>query len=171
MASALTSTGLKSSQIYFAFILLVIVGVIYLLLIKKPSAADNIVRQAFQLNSSAFENGIYFANIRFLTKNPDRNQLDQWLIGKVGLDYNQKGFPIGTDIEDFDQQTPKTSENCRQIWQFILGPLQPKLHLSKKNSGYWTYLNEQNVCIYQRDRLNKMILSYHSETGRVYLTK
>ena len=171
MASSLTTTSLRSSYLYFGLLLFIVIGVFYLFVFKKPSIKNNLYYHAFRLNGSAFENGIYFANIRFLTNNPEKNTLDQWLVEGIGLDFNRNGYPIGTDVQAADQQTPKTTEQCRQIWQFVLGPLQPKLYLSPNEDGYWVQLNEQNICIYRSFHLDKMQLSYHSQTGKVYLTE
>ena len=171
MASALTSTSSKSGYLYLVLLGMVILGVVYLFAFKKPSVAKDWQRQAFKLNAAAFTNGIHLANARFLTNNADQILINWWQHNGVGLDYNTAGYPIGTDIVDIQVSTPATVENCVQIWQFVLGPLQPKVQLKQTKNDYWAELTEDRTCVFHAFELKKMQLSYHSQTGTVILTE
>lgn len=150
---------------------MVFLGVVYLFVFKKPSVAKDWQRQAFRLNAAAITNGIHLANVRFLTNNSNKIQTDWWLQGGIGLDYNSSGYPIGTNISDRQLQAPINSENCAQIWRFVLGPLQPQIHSSKITSGYWVELTDDKTCVFHAFELEKMQLSYHSQTGTITLTE
>ncbi len=171
MASALTSTSSKSGYLYLILLGMVILGVVYLFAFKKPSVAKNWQQQAFNLNAAAFTNGIHLANARFLTNNSRQKRIDWWIDGGIGLDYNKAGYPIGTDISDSQLGAPINAENCAQIWRFVLGPLQPQIHSSKVKNGYWVELTKDKTCIFRAFELEKMQLSYHSQTGTVTLTE
>ena len=170
MASSLTSTSLKSGFLYFIFLAIIIGGVIYLLS-NREANHQGFRKQAFALTASAFKNGIYFANTKFQIHLNKEQHFDLWTDGKAGLDFNAAGYPIGTSIIDNKQQQPKTATHCKEIWQFVLGPLQPKLTLIKNNTDYWVQLNSDNICIFKSSFTNKLQLSYHSLTGKVTLTE
>ncbi len=171
MASVLTSTSSKSGYLYLVLLALVVTGLVYLFVFEKPPVAKDWQRQAFRLNAAAFSNGIHLAHARFLTNNQDKIRQDWWQDKGVGLDYNPMGFPIGTDISEINLTTPASAENCRQIWQFVLGPLQPEVSLKKTDSGYWVELTEDKICVFYAFDLQKMQLSYHSLSGKVDLTE
>ncbi len=169
MASALTSTNTKSGYLYLILLGMIVLGVVYLFVFKKPSVAKDWQRQAFRLNAAAFTNGIHLANARFLTNNANQVQVDWWLQGGIGLDYNSAGYPIGTDISDSQLSAPVKPENCGQVWKFVLGPLQPQMHPSKSENNYWVELTEDKTCVFHAFGLEKMQLSYQSQTGTVIL--
>jgi len=171
MASSLTSTNQNSSKLYLLFLILVTIGIAYLFFLKKPDASVGFQRQAFKLNASAFANGIYLANMRFIVNDSNNSTKNQWLDDEIGLDYNSNGFPIGTDIENLSQETPMTAENCRQVWKFVLSRLQPKVYLNPVADGYWVEITKDKVCIFRAFNLQKMQLSYQSLTGKVLLTE
>lgn len=171
MASFLTSTSSKSSLLYLSFLGLILCGVFYLFWFKNPDVSKGLRQQAFRLNASAFANGIHLARMRYLTNNLKENRLNQWMDFDIGLDFSPSGYPIGTDIENLETEAPATVENCRQIWQFVLGPLQPKMYLTENKQGYWTQLNEDKSCSYFAFDLIKMQLSYHSSSGKVHLSE
>jgi len=133
-------------------------------------SSRNLQKQAFKNNINAFRNGLYFSNLRFLTNNPYRNQTDQWFINGIGLDFNPQGFPIGTDITNTEQMTPKTLANCQQIWQFVLGPLQPELSLmSNKKNSYWVEFNRDKRCVFHPKTKVESSASYNPFSGKVFL--
>lgn len=169
MASSLTSTNLKSSSLYLLLLALVVVGVFYLFFFRKPDVTVGLQQHAFRLNAAAFTNGIYLANIRFITNNAERKTTDIWGEKETGLDFNRFGYPIGTNVLDVSQETPTSAEQCRQVWMFVLGPLQPKISLSSDSESYWVELDNSNNCIFRAFNLEKMQLSYQSRTGKVVL--
>jgi len=170
MASSLTSTSLKSGFLYFGFLMIIVGGVSYLLLDREGVHKDLRI-QAFSLTASALKNGIYLARSKFLVRLKNEQYLDLWIDGKTGLDFNKTGYPIGTSITDSKQQEPKTAVHCKEIWQFVLGPLQPELTLVKNRNDYWVQLTSDNICVYRSPFVDKMQLSYHSSTGKVELTE
>jgi len=170
MASSLTSTSLKSGFLYFGFLMVIVGGVSYLLL-DREGGHKNLRKQAFSLTASAFKNGIYLARSKFLVRLNNEQYLDLWVDGTTGLDFNKTGYPIGTSINDKGEKEAKTSNHCKEIWQFVLGPLQPNLIIIENGNDYWVELTSNNTCIYRSPFLDKMQLSYHSLTGKVELTE
>ncbi len=150
------------------FTLLIVLGVFYLIFIRQPSLTQSLNRQAFFLNFSALKNGIYLANIRFITNHQLDSPLDRWISNNIGLDFNQKGFPIGTDVTNNQQQTPLSSNDCLTIWKFVLGPLQPKIFLTHQQDSYHARLSKNNICIYISNQLDDAEIHYNALTGKVY---
>jgi len=171
MASSLTSTGLKSGVIYVFLLLGVVVGVVYLFLIKQPNVRNSLHLQAFKLNFSAFRNGIKLANYHFIVSqnNPPNHGIDRWLDKNIGLDFNSYGFPIGTNVTDISQEKVQTSIQCMQLWQFVLGPLQPPISLIKKPDFYWVELTKNGLCTYQSDNVKNFIINYDPLSGKISL--
>ncbi|MBV1909443.1 MAG: hypothetical protein KUG78_08975 [Kangiellaceae bacterium] len=171
MASSLTSTSSKSGNLYLFLLIFVVIGLFYLFFIKRPTATIDFQRQAFRLNSSAFENGIRLANMRFKSSSIEQNLVDRWFDKDVGLDYNENGFPIGTDIVIGESDKGMSAENCQQVWRFVLGPLQPKMLVARSENEYWVEVDANNNCVFHPFKIQQMQLSYHSTTGKVVLTK
>lgn len=172
MASGLSSTGVKSGFLYLILLIAIVMAVLYFLLVQRPGVRDNMDRHAFRLNFAAFSNGIKFANLRYTTNSASvmgKGGIDQWLDGDIGLDYNNAGFPIGTDILVAGLQLPRSSKDCLQLWQFVLGPLQPKITLSQKSGKYWTRLIDDSVCIYQSSQIDGLFILYDANKGKVSL--
>ena len=149
--------------------MLVIIGIAYLLLFEKKSNLINLQKNAFILNYSAFKNGIKFANIKFRLHKNNKQKFNLWTSRKKGLDFNGNGFPIGTSISNNEQRLPETPEQCREIWRFVLGPLQPKLKLELNDDNYWTTLSLNNECFYHYSTQQPHII-YSSITGKVTLS-
>jgi len=170
MASSLTSTSLKSGFLYFTFLMIILAGVVYLFSDRSDSY-QNLRKQAFLLTSSAFKNGIYFAHSKFQVRQNQEQYFDLWVDETTGLDFNKKGYPIGTSISNINQQKPKTAKHCKEIWQFVLGSLQPELVLAENENDYWVQLTSSDICIYHSPFTNKMQLSYHSLTGKIELVE
>ena len=168
MASSLTSTNLKSGFLYLLLIVVASCAVLYLLLPNHSKTINHLQKKSLVINSSALKNGIKFANMKFKLKKNNSQRLNLWISNGVGLDFNDNGFPIGSNISNLNQQLPKSSKQCRQIWKFVLGPLQPKLEL-KFNNGYWTKLEKNNTCSY-RYSSHKPYIVYHSLSGTVTLS-
>ena len=174
MASSLTATSLKSLSLYFVLLVMIVLGAIYFLHFKQPNVIDSLNTQAFRLNYSAFENGIKLANYQFIIRNAQQvknngNMFDIWTEGDIGLDYNNAGFPIGTDILRSNQQAPASSNDCLRLWQFVMGPLQPKILLKPDSGGYWTQLSFDNSCIFYSSDVPGLEVHYFSDTGKVSL--
>lgn len=180
MASLLTATGRQSIPLYLFLMALFSLGASYLVTFRKPSLQDSFHLQAFKLNYAAFNNGIRFAKVRFIAREQKQSNIDVWSVSQVntlsGLDYNQYGFPIGTDITSTNQQLPETDEQCRQVWQFVLGPLQPKIFLSTddyeqihQDAGYWAKITPDNICLYHSSQVNQFVIRYNARSGEVLL--
>ena len=165
MASSLTSTSLKSGYIYLVLIAMVLMGVVYLL-IGPSKPHNNLRKHAFYLTNSAFKNGIYLAHSKFQLRKTPNKTLNIWSDNHAGLDFNDKGYPIGTSILDPKTNTPLSKEHCIEIWKFILGPLQPSISTEKLEKDYWVEIDQQKKCIYLSSYDQKMQLSYHSLTGK-----
>lgn len=169
MASILTATGARSGLIYIVLLLVAAIGGFYLLKLKQPSIEDNFNRQAFRLNYSALHNGIRLANYRFIANSQQESRIDRWVENDIGLDFNLKGYPIGTDIISGFQESPKTSNQCSQIWQFVLSPFSPSLSLQRQDSGYWVELTPENVCVYRFTEVDNLEIRYQAIKGKVEL--
>jgi len=167
VVSSLTSTNIKSGFLYLFLLATISVGVLYLILFDKKTTFNNLQKKTLLITASAFKNGIKFANIKF-NLNQNNNNLNLWNTNNVGLDFNYHGFPIGTNILNNEQLVPASSEQCRQIWQFVLGPLQPALELSFNNSGYWVKLNTNGSCSYRYSQYRPHI-NYQPLTGKISL--
>ncbi len=176
MASALTSSNKNSIALYLILLLIILLGVGYLFLVKQPSIKIDLQRKAFSLNASAFKNGIYLAHIKFLAnvgdKQADSNLIDRWISDGLGLDYNVHGFPVGISYTKHNlPKQPVRLEDCRDIWDFVLGKLRPKLYLNKKLDSYWVDISDDGVCHYFFSDFKKTVISYHSLTGKVNLVE
>lgn len=165
----LTTTSIKGGFLYFGLLFLIVVSVIYFLLFSNPSVQNNFYERAFKLNYSAFKNGIQFANYRFITDKKKDSTIDKWINQDIGLDYNEYGFPIGTEISDITQESPVTADDCRHIWQFVLGPLRPDISFTVKNKGYWVQLTTDKVCVFRSGNVANFEIHYRAIEGNVLL--
>ncbi|MDQ7049355.1 MAG: hypothetical protein Q9M92_07330 [Enterobacterales bacterium] len=171
MTNPLVSTGIKTAYWYIVLLGIFIASVFYWFSFGNPSRKDELYTQAFYLNSKAFENAIYFARVKFMSDHTQISSLDRWTINGIGLDYNNAGYPTGTDVDDSYYDRPQTVENCQQIWRFILGPLQPKLLLQPTENNYWVELNDNNICIYRPFHYKNLEIRYDSALGKVETIK
>jgi len=171
MTNPLVSTGVKSGYWYVLLMVTFASTAFYWFTSGNPSRKDQFYAQAFYLNSKAFENGIYFARVKFMSDHSQTDSLDRWIKNSRGLDYNQAGFPTGTDVEDSYFDKPQRVENCQQIWRFVLGPLQPKIFLTPSDKGYWVELNDQNNCIFRPFHYKTLEMGYNAATGEVVIAK
>ncbi len=171
MTNLLVSTGVKSGHWYLLLLAGFGLTVFYWFFTGDPSRKDELLRQAFYLNAKAFENGIYFSRVKFMSNHNRISSIDAWLNQGVGLDYNEAGYPIGTDIDDPYYDKPQNVENCRQVWRFVLGPLQPLLFLEPSDKGYWVELTEENDCIYRPYRYKNLQILYNSANGSIIFVK
>ena len=171
----LTASGLKSVYFYLSLIALVLGGAIYLLFFKQPDVIDNLNRQAFKLNHAAFANGVRLANLKFILSEDEESNLNRWQDNNSGLDFNAQGFPIGTDIQEEGLLMPASIKNCRQIWNFVLGPIKPLVLLNKgdtnTNDGqhYWTRIDDRGVCYYMPVKEIGLNMQYNASLGTVSL--
>jgi type II secretory pathway pseudopilin PulG len=194
MSSSLTSTNINSTYLYLILLVLVVVAAYYFLMFRQPSAVDNLNRQAFQLNYSAFKNAIQLAHYKFKTaqatksyaqnrqsendkeldttqpiQSPYRNVSGIWRQQDNQLIYNFVGYPIGTNITNTRQTMPITSQDCLAIWQFILSVLQPKISTTKQADHYWVNINDDSSCTYQSSNIDDLVIKYDSKYGKVSL--
>lgn len=169
MASLLTSTGIRSGLIYMIVLLMVVLGGFYFLKFKQPSIEDNFNLQAFQSNYGALNNGIRLANYHFIATSRRESQIDRWVENGIGLDFNLKGFPVGTDVDSASQESPRTSSQCSQVWQFVLSPFGPNLSLTNDQLGYWVELTPENVCVYRFSKVKNLEIHYQASEGKVTL--
>lgn len=172
-ASFLTATSLRSSYYYLLFLLMIVSTVVYLLFFREPDIRSNLERQAFYYNYSTFKDAIYLANLRFLANTRNRRLIDNWVEKdpaqekSVGLDFNRFGYPIGTDITDSQQNTPETVANCIQIWQFLMGPVQPEIAQVRGDKNYWASLTHKGLCVYHSEKVDNVHIIYDSTNGKV----
>jgi len=171
MTNPLVSTGLKTGYWYILLLGAFAAAVFYWFTAGDPSRKDDLNTQAFYLTGKAFENAVYFAHVKFMSNHTQVSSLDRWIVDGVGLDYNEFGYPTGTNVDDSYYDRPQTVENCQQIWLFILGPLQPKLYLQASGEGYWTRLNDENICVYQPFYNKNLQIRYDSALGSVEIAK
>ncbi len=183
MASLLTSTSAKSSLLYLGLFLCMILGSAYFLLLKKQSTLDNFRKQAFKLNFVAFKNGIQLANYKFVAGKQANSLLNRWVINETGLDYNELGFPIGTDLQEAHfpvsinqspqiiskPKLPEKTENCIQIWNFVLSKLRPEISDSPRSTNYWATLNHNKTCIFRSAKVPENEIHYQANKGTVDL--
>jgi hypothetical protein len=166
--------SVNNSNRYVNYLIVIFsVGLSFFLLFKLSdrTPSDNLYRQAFYLNAAAFKNGIHLANIKFFANNPNNDTIDRWQLPDVGLDYNNRGYPIGTQLSELDEKRITDIEQCRQIWQFVLGPLQPKIFLNANSNGYWVELIETDICIYHPFNQPELSLRYLASTGETNLSE
>lgn len=171
MASILLSTNSKSSYFYFGLIVGISLLAIYFLTIKKPSAIKNFHRQAFQLNYSAFANGIRLAHYQYLAREEQSLKISDRVSMLDKLTFNKQGYPVAKKITLNKQQMPKSSLDCKFIWDNVLGPLRPELSITQPVQGYWVKLSKNAVCIIQSTELNDLTIQYHARKGKVTLVK
>jgi len=171
MTNPLVSSGIKSAYWYIVLLGGFTASVFYWFTSGDPSRKDDLYAQAFYLNGKAFENAIYFARVKFMSGHTQTSSLDRWTVNEVGLDYNNAGYPTGTDVEDPYYDRPQNVENCQQIWRFVLGPLQPRLFLQASDKGYWTALTDENICVYRPFYYKNLEIRYDSALGSVEIAK
>lgn len=171
MANILTATGLKNIYFYMLIILLVAVGALYLIFVREPGIRENLEGHSFFLNYSAFQNSIYLANMRFIADRSKLDRIDHWVDNDIGLDFNVYGFPIGTDITVGDQKSPRSIENCAQIWRFLMGPFQPELSTKQDDKIYSTALSADDNCVYRSPWVKERQIIYNSTLGKVIFSK
>ncbi|TQV88540.1 hypothetical protein [Aliikangiella coralliicola] len=169
MASSLTASGVKSSYLYLGVIIIFLVVVGYFWFLKQPSLRSGLEQNAFYFNFLALKNSIRLANLKFLAGQANPTPTDQWVENEVGLDFNSKGYPIGTDITNSRQEKPESAENCKQIWQFLMGPLQPRVSTNSEPENYLVTLMNNDICVYRSPRINDRQIRYNSNTGKVSL--
>ena len=168
MADRFIGSSFKNRLFYFGLVTIFAITFSYLFWLKDPSIKQSFEDQAFELNYSALKNGIRFAHYQYLLKQ-GKQQKNNTL---AKLHYNKKGYPISAiDMELANQrQTPKNAEDCRNIWKFVLGPLQPKLDLTPSENDYWVELSSENTCLFYSNTSKHQVITYHPQTGLVELT-
>ena len=167
MANVLTSTGSRTTYYYLALIILFILVVGFLWFFKQPSIKQNLDEGAFYSSYLAFQNSIRLANRKYLANINDGKYLDKWIVNGKGLDYNKTGFPIGTSVVIPELAKPQTAIHCQQIWQFLMGPLQPELVLDKNLKHYWVILDSQSNCVFKNPRVLGRHIVYEATSGEV----
>ncbi len=174
MSSVLTSTTSKSSYFYLGLILLATLGGWYLFKLKDPSISVSLQKQAFRLNYSAFKNGIIFANYQFIIHEKvmlkKALSLNNEQPSKLKFLYNEAGFPVALNKQQKAQNKPLSSQDCLDIWQNVLGPLQPKISLKPADKNYWVSLSKNNDCVFHHELLKSMQIRYKASSGKVILT-
>jgi hypothetical protein len=138
------------------------------MLFSYSDNSSRLLKNSIIINGSAFRSGIRFAHVKFNFYEKKHNHLNIWTSNGIGLDFNSNGFPIGTSILNNKQQLPISSEQCRQIWQFVLDPVRPVLKLTLNKTGYWTTLNSKNECTYRYSSYKPHII-YQPTTGQITL--
>ena len=170
MASLLTATGFQN-RLYYLGLFFVFSGVVsYFLYLKEPSIQENLERRAFQLNYSALKNSIRLFNYRYILKQAESGNLNAAHISINGLAFNSAGYPIGESKAKPTQESPIFAENCRQIWQSVLGPLQPALSSKYSQNGYWVELSIENYCIFRHGQISDLAIEYNAVKGLVSLS-
>ncbi|WP_444996341.1 hypothetical protein [Aliikangiella sp. IMCC44359] len=171
MASVLLSTNSKSSYFYFGLITGISLAAIYFLTFKKPSSVNNFHRQAFELNYSAFANGIRLANYQHLASDQQASNKPIQKMIKNNLIFNNKGYPISKKIIHEKRQMPNSALDCKYIWDSVLGPLRPELSISKPAKGYWVKLSTEDICVIQTTDLSDLTIQYHANMGKVTIVR
>jgi hypothetical protein len=168
VASLLTATSF-SSRLYYIGLLLVFSGlVVYFLFWREPSTQENLERRAFELNYAAFKNSVRLANYRFILKQAESgNNLTSIRVN--GLEFNRSGFPVSGKKLTLSQNSPRNAEDCRQIWQNVLGPLQPPVSLGFMEKSYWVELSIENYCIFRSSQISDLAIEYNAVKGLVSL--
>lgn len=167
MANVLTSTGSRTTYYYLALIILFILVIAFLWFVRQPSIKKSLDEGAFHSNYLAFKNSIRLANLKFLASVSTQKNLDKWIVNGRGLDYNQTGFPIGTSVVITEAAKPQSVTHCQQIWQFLMGPLQPELVLAKNPNHYWVVLDPQGNCVFKNPKVLGKQIVYVATTGKV----
>ena len=167
MANVLTSTGSRTTYYYLILIILFVLMVVFLWFFRQPSLKKNLDQGAFHSNYLAFKNSIRLANLKFLANVSDGKYLDKWIVNGRGLDYNQAGFPIGTSVAILKPERPQTVTHCQQVWQFLMGPLQPELELAKHSNHYWVSLDHSGQCVFKNPNVLSKQIVYETTTGKV----
>ncbi|WP_196139761.1 hypothetical protein [Aliikangiella sp. G2MR2-5] len=173
MASILTGTSRTSGYFYLVLILLLSIFIAYAWFIKDPSIKQNLQDQSFNMSFQAFRNSIKLANLKYLANNHKFSGQDRWVENGVGLDFNLKGFPIGTNISIPDQAYPDSAKDCEDIWHFLIDYLLPEntpgseTQTSKINKV--VTLTTDNKCVYQQPNSKMLAISYDSSRGAVEL--
>jgi len=139
----------------------------YWLLYKEPSSINKLENRAFELNHSAMENGIRLANYQFIVRTATDKKASKKNIKINELTFNEEGFPIADANSTGYRHSPNTPEDCQQVWQRVLGPLQPELSLSPKESRYWVDITVDNICVYRNNRINDRQIEYDAVKGLV----
>ncbi|TQV71988.1 hypothetical protein FLL45_17615 [Aliikangiella marina] len=163
----LTTTSFKNRLFYLGLIALFVLFAVYWLIYKEPSSINNLERRAFALNYSAFENGIRLANYQFIVRAANERSNTNKSIKINRLMFNNNGFPVANEDASSYRQSPSTVQDCRAIWQRVLGPLQPELSISAKESRYWVDITVDNICVYRNGRIDDQQIEYDAVKGLV----
>jgi len=169
VANQLITSSFKNRLFYLAILALFGAIVVYFIYIKDPGIKQNLERQAFQLNYSALQNAIRLQKYQYIVYKSNLEISKELTRRLNGLEFNRKGFPIAAEIIDKAQQSPRNALDCQQIWQKVLGPLQPVLQLSPQENSYWVDITVDDICVFRSVNIHDLEIHYDAVKGLVSL--
>jgi len=166
VANLLTSTTSRSSYIYGVIVVIFGFLFLYLWYFKDPTIKRSFNERAFIMSAQALENSVRLANIKFLSKGDNRVLQDIWIENGTGLDFNDSGFPIGTNSLNFNENLPITLSSCKEIWDFFMGALQPIAN-APNEENFWAEVDQFGRCNYLSYQLVEKKIVYDTTIGKV----
>lgn len=158
----------RFSRQFFWLLFVAVFGLTLIWIVNHPSErqSNRLHDNMMAMTTMAFQEAIVFTHMKYHASAGRTGAiLDLVQLDNHYIDFNQHGFPVGTDHTKSSVILPITTQNCRQLWVALLQPLspllQPDLHASLKVKA----VNGECVFTSISDPAKKII--YSPENGRV----
>lgn len=166
MANPLIGTTSKTSYLYAGLVVIFALVFCYLWFFDDPSAKEQFDEHAFTMSAESLKNSIYLANLKFVSRPNSNSFIDIWTENDQGLDFNQKGYPIGINLLNFIGNQPINKPQCEEVWNFFMSPLQPIKQIGDK-SGFIAEIDTKGRCSYLNLSINDKRIIYNPTNGNV----
>ncbi|PWK52932.1 hypothetical protein [Pleionea mediterranea] len=156
------------SRQFYWLLFIAVFALTLLWIINHPSDRQSIRlhNNMMAMTTMAFQEAIVFTHMKYhASANRTGAILDLVQLDHHNIDFNQHGFPVGTDHTESSVILPITTRNCRQLWIALLQPMSPMLQPDPYASLKAEAINGK--CVFTSLNSPSTKITYSPVSGRV----
>lgn len=116
--------------------------------------------------TEALQKTVIYSHFKYFTATSGKGvKLNGLELDGKGLDYNEYGFPVGTEHTPDSLSLPVTAQHCRDLWNALLVTMQPMLVPAP--SGVLEVKAYVGSCIFRSIQYPNMAIVYNTQRGSV----
>ena len=158
------------SRQFYWLLFIAVFALTLLWIINHPSdhQSNKLHDNMMAMSTVAFQEAIVFTHMKYhASANRTGAILDLVQLDNHKIDFNQHGFPVGTDHTESSVILPITTRNCRQLWTTLLQPLSPMLQPDHYASLKVKAVNGK--CVFTSIKSPSSKITYSPVSGRVLM--
>lgn len=159
------------SRSFAWFLILSFFGFLMVYIIWYPDyrEAERVQRKMMAMTTAALQESIIFTHMKYhMSSAAGSAKLDLLLLDGQGLDFNEKGYPVGFEHSESSLQLPLTVRDCRQLWDALLLTMRPMLDPAE--DALFKVLAINGKCVFTSKKFFEQSIVYDPDTGRVQLS-